>query len=191
MMSEIRQMPPVKLFIGILSSIPEILPEVDKFLMAELGPIDLRSQAYSFDQTHYYDAEMGCPIQRWFIGFANLISAQQLACIKLRTNELEAHIRASFTRVPRPVNLDPGYIEQAKIILASTKNFYHRIPISEGIYAEVTMHFETGSWRAFPWTFPDFKSGQYVDFFSELRKIYRSQLKNRSRPPAAGPANNY
>ena len=190
-MSEIRQMLPVKLFMGILSSIPEILPEVDNFLMAEFGPIDLRSQAYSFDQTHYYDAEMGRPIQRWFIGFANLISAQQLARIKVRTNELEATMRASCPRVPRPVNLDPGYIEQAKIILASTKNFYHRISISEGIYAEVTMHFETGEWRSFPWTFPDFKSGQYVVFFSALRKIYRSQLKMRYRPPAAGPANNF
>jgi len=88
--------------------------------------------------------------------------------------------------VRRPVNLDPGYVEESKIVLASTKNFYHRILLAEGIYGEVTLHYRGGVWEAFPWTFPDFRSGRYNGFFSELRRIYRDQ--RRSAAAAGVPA---
>ncbi len=78
------------------------------------------------------------------------------------------------------MNLDPGYVELSKVVLASTKNFYHRILVADGIYAEVTMHYEAGAWRSFPWTFPDFRSGRYAAFFDALRARYRTQLKTAS-----------
>jgi hypothetical protein len=83
------------------------------------------------------------------------------------------------------VNLDPGYLETSKVVLASTKNFYHRIFVGEGIFAEVTMHWQGGAWQKFGWTFPDFRSGLYDPFFTALRSAYRDQIRKlRSQGPA-------
>jgi len=161
----------------VLASFPELLSEVEQRLSALFGPVDVRSDVFPFDSTHYYDREMGSPIRRYFLGFSNLIEPDELAALKLKTNELEDALASAFTAVKRPANLDPGYLEQSKIVLASTKNYYHRLYLSGGIYAEVTLHFEDGRWKTLPWTYPDFQSGRYDKFFMELRKAYRSQLK--------------
>jgi hypothetical protein len=183
-MGEIKTSAQVKLFVGILTSIPAILPEAISRLTALYGPVDLASDEYPFKETTYYDAEMGKPLHRYFFGFSGLILPAQIAEIKVETNAIEAAMASRFTGVPRPVNLDPGYVELSKIVLASTKNYYHRIYLSLGIYAEVTMHFEAGQWRSFPWTFPDFQSGLYSPYFTTLREEYRRQLKAESRGEA-------
>jgi hypothetical protein len=171
------QMPlPAKLFIGMLTSIPEILPEAEDRLTAIFGAADSRSELYPFDLTHYYDETMGTPICRHFFSFTELIEPSRLADIKIKTNEIESAMAEEFSSVQRPINMDPGYLELSKIVLASTKNFYHRILISRGIYAEVTLHFEKGEWRSFPWTFPDFKTDRYHPFFLSLRELYKKQL---------------
>jgi hypothetical protein len=179
----------VKPFVGILSSLPGLLPEIESQLSALLGSIELRSEIFPFDSTRYYDEEMGTPIYRCFVAFTPLILPEQIAAIKIATNGLEADFAAAQTGRQRPVNLDPGYLELAKVVLASTKNFYHRILVSGGIYAEVTQHYESGQWRSFPWTFPDFRTGRYDGFFHALRAMYRDQLRSKrvdekGQPPA-------
>jgi hypothetical protein len=169
----------VKLFTGILTSLPEILPDIEERLTARFGPIDLRSPTFPFDKTTYYDLEMGSPIVRCFLAFQTLIAPAEISSIKRTTNEMEAVFAGERSQVRRPVNLDPGYLEESKIVLASTKNFYHRILLSDGIYGEVTLHFSAGGWQVFPWTFPDFRGGRYDDFFTQLRRIYRDQRKAR------------
>jgi hypothetical protein len=176
-MGEITTPLPVKLFVGILTSIPGILPAAEERLSAIYGSIDSRSEPFPFDWTHYYDDAMGSPIYRYFLSFTDLIKPESIAEIKVTTNELESSFASEWTQAPRPVNLDPGYIEQSKLVLASTKNFYHRILLSRNIYAEVTLHFEKGAWRAFPWTFPDFAADRYHPYFQSLRNLYREQLK--------------
>ncbi len=166
---------PVKLFVGVLSSMPPILPRVEERLAEICGPVDTRSEQFPFDLTHYYDEEMGTPIYRSFFSFRELADPSEIGRIKVKTNDLESEF-AGPTK--RPVNLDPGYLEQSKIVLASTKNYSHRILVSGGIYAEVTLQFHDGGWRALPWTFPDYKSGRYDLFFSSLRDLYRIQLKD-------------
>ncbi len=176
-MGQIRPVLPVKLFVSVLTSHPPVPPEVEAELTARLGPIDLRSETFPFDSTQYYDRQMGSPLTRSFFGFAELISPAGLAGIKLETNRLEEVLARTFPSVERPVNLDPGYLEESKVVLASTKNFFHRIFLGEGIYAEVTMHWQGGRWQYFPWTFPDFRTGRYDEFFSQLRRVYRSQTR--------------
>jgi hypothetical protein len=175
-MAQIRSPLPVKLFVGVLTSIPEIIPRAEERLAALFGAVDSRSEPFPFDATHYYDTTMGTPIFRHFLSFENLIEASAIADAKVQTNDIESGLACEYPVLPRPVNLDPGYVEQSKIVLASTKNFYHRILISGGIYAEVTLHFEAGNWQSFPWTFPDYKTGRYHPFFSLLRELYRRQL---------------
>jgi len=175
-MAEIRTPLPVKLFVGVLTSIPEVVPEVEDRLVPLVGPVDARSESFPFDQTSYYDEEMGRPIRRCFFSFSELIQASAISEIKVKTNDLESVFASEFPSVTRPVNLDPGYVEQSKVVLASTKNFYHRILVAGGIYAEVTLHFKDGRWHSFPWTFPDFKADKYHQFFNSVREIYRGQL---------------
>ena len=177
-MAEIRQFNPVKLFIGVLVSHSKLIPEIEQRLSANYGLIDHRSPLIPFDFTNYYETEMGDVIDRVFFSFERLIEADQLPEIKRQTNRLEEEIAPSFGTVKRPVNLDPGYIEQAKVILASTKNFYHRIYLGSGIFGEVTMHFKNNTYQFFPWTYPDYQSKEYQEFFLKMRHIYRSQLRN-------------
>ncbi|MHC5088216.1 MAG: DUF4416 family protein, partial [Planctomycetota bacterium] len=82
---------------------------------------------------------------------------------------------------PRPVNFDPGVIEPSKLILASTKNFAHRIYIGDHIYAEVTMTYNKGNWETFPFTFPDYKSGRYNAYLNEVRQTLVQQLRERKK----------
>ena len=152
------------------------MPQAEKTLAAQFGAVDLRSIQFIFDKTHYYDEEMGSPLYRYFLSFDTLMEPSAIAAAKIKTNEMESEFAAEYPQLPRPINLDPGYLEQSKIVLASTKNFFHRILMADGIYAEVTLHFEEGTWKAFPWTFPDFKSDLYHDFFLSLRNLYRDQL---------------
>lgn len=180
-MAQLRKPFPVKLFTGVLTSRPEMLPELEQRLSALFGPVDTRGGPFSFDQTRYYDEEMGTPLCRYFFSFTPLIDAPQIAGIKVRTNELEAQFASRVPGIRRPVNLDPGYLEESKIVLASTKNFFHRILISGSIYAEVTLHYQDKRWQSFPWTFPDYKSGLYDPYFLSLRTLYRSQLGSDHR----------
>lgn len=176
-MGAIRQFSPVKLFIGVLVSHKRLLAGVERRLADAYGPIDHRSEIIPFDFTDYYEAEMGDIIDRVFFSFERLIEADQLPEIKRQTNQLEADLTPMLAAVKRPVNLDPGYLEQAKVVLASTKNFYHRIYLGAGIFAEVTMHFKNNTYQFFPWTYPDYQSKDYQEFFLRLRQIYRSQLR--------------
>jgi hypothetical protein len=180
-MGAIRQFVPVKLFIGVLVSNSKLFSEVERRLTAVYGAIDHRSEVIPFDFTDYYEVEMGDLIDRVFFSFERLIEADQLPEIKRQTNQLEDELapllRTPNTNVKRPVNLDPGYLEQAKVILASTKNFYHRIYLGGGIFGEVTMHFKNNTYQFFPWTYPDYQSKDYQDFFLRMRQIMRSQLR--------------
>jgi hypothetical protein len=176
-MGEIKAVPQAKLFVGVLTSLPEVWPETKARLSALYGPVDLASEEFPFDLTNYYDEEMGSPLFRSFLGFSGLVGPDKIAKIKVETNTIEAEMATRFAGARRPVNLDPGYLELSKIVLASTKNFYHRIYLSTGIYAEVTMHYQAGQWKSFPWTFPDFQTGRYSAFFISLRNRYRQQLK--------------
>jgi Domain of unknown function (DUF4416) len=180
-MGAIRQFTPVKLFVGVLVANSKFIPQVEERLIAAFGVIDHRSGVITFDFTNYYEAEMGDIIDRIFFSFERLIEANQLPEIKRQTNQLETDLapilKTSATNVKRPVNLDPGYIEQAKVILASTKNFYHRIYLGQGIFGEVTMHFRNNTYQFFPWTYPDYQSKDYQEFFLKMRQVLRNQLR--------------
>src|SRR5262245_17566255 len=176
-MGSIRTFGPVKLFVGVLASDRKLIAPAKARLTALYGTIDHESPVIPFDFTDYYDAEMGEIVDRVFFSFERLIEGDQLVQIKRQTNVIEEEMKPLLQTVSRPVNLDPGYIEHAKVLLASTKNFYHRIYIGNGIFGEVTMHFRNNTFQFFPWTYPDYQSKDYQEFFLRTRHIYRSQLR--------------
>ena len=177
-MGRIHPPPSVKLFCGVLSAAGVPWGDVRAALEAAFGPADSESEAFPFSFTEYYREETGPSITRRFLAFRDLADPAALAAMKIRTNALEEEFAARLQPgVPRPINLDPGYLEQAKVVLASTKNFAHRIYLRDGIWAEVTLHFQGGAWQEHPWTFPDFRSPGYRRWFAELREHYRRQLR--------------
>ncbi len=163
----------VLLFSGVLSSIgfPESLK---KELEEEFGKIASVSRSIPFDFTSYYDEEMGCPIERFFIAFDNLVTPDGLRDAKLFTNRLEEKYEVDGKR---KVNLDPGTMSIGNIVLATTKNRAHRIAIGHNLYAEVTLMYHHKGYESFSWTYADYKSGKVQEILLDMRRLLLSKLK--------------
>lgn len=181
-MWELREPRPVKLIAGILACDERCLAEAVNSLKAAIGDTDLVSDVWTFDQTGYYVDEIGPHILRQFVSFAKLIHPGELADLKHRTNAIEQDLARSLAApFPRPVNIDPGIIEPSKLVLATTKNYAHRIYIGKQMYAEVTLVFDKGEWRLMPYTYPDYRSQHYWDFFTKVRGRLVEQLRAAAR----------
>jgi hypothetical protein len=173
---------PVKLIIGILAAAADCLDAAAIAITAEFGPADLISDIWNFTQTDYYRDQTGEHILRRFVTIDKLIDPSELPAIKLKTNDIEQAFVGKFAvDLPRPVNLDPGIIEPSKLVLASTKNFSHRIYIGGNIYAEVTLTFSKGCWIPFAHTYPDYRQKCYHDFFNTVRQRLLEQTKASKR----------
>ena len=177
-MGTLRSGHTAKLFASSLVADRCLLPEIERRLVEAFGPIDHRSDVLRFDGTDYYAREMGKTIDRVFFSFKDLIEAGELPTAKRRTNVLEEEYRDASTG-GRRINIDPGYLEQVKVVLASTKNFYHRIYLGQGVFGEATMHYRGKAYQFFPWTYPDYKSKDCLRFFLKVRELYRLQLKQQ------------
>lgn len=175
-MAEATAPQPVKLICGMISSRIELFEQAQELLAEANGPVDVFSEVYAFDFTHYYDQEMGSPLYRRFVAFERPIPPDAVVEAKIATNAMEAEFAEMCGGQPRrPINLDPGYIESSKLVLASMKNFSHRIYLGRGVYAEVTLMYHKGRWDALPWTFPDYASGRYGGFLTSARDRLRQE----------------
>lgn len=175
-MGEIREPQPVKLIVSAFAGGEALLTEARARLMAEFGPVDYESALLPFEHTDYYTPEFGPGLVRRIWAFEDLIEQGELAAIKRRTNDIEMEWAVEGRR---RINLDPGFVSHSKMVLATTKNHVHRVYIGEGIYAEVTLHFRDGSFRAWPWTYPDYASPLYLEIFNQIRALYVAQVKKR------------
>lgn len=169
-----RHAKPVKLIVAVLFADPARLQTARHELTKAFGEIDHSSSHFPFEATHYYAQELGAPILRAFFSFVRLVSPEELAVLKLRTNSLEEMLKVAGKR---SVNLDPGYLDADKFVLASAKYHGYKIYLGKGIWADMTLHYEKGRFTALPWSFPDFKSGAYEKEFLQIREIYKRQLK--------------
>jgi hypothetical protein len=171
---------PAKLIIGILAADEECLKAALDAINANFGKTDFASDIWPFDQTDYYKDQTGENILRQFVSIEKLIDPGKLSKIKHKTNMLEQKLaKQSASDLLRPVNLDPGMIEPSKLILATTKNYSHRIYIGKKMYAEVTLIFDKGKWKPFEYTYPDYRQDCYHDFFSKVRTRLVEQLKSK------------
>jgi len=142
------------------------------------GPIALESKAFDFDQTDYYEPTMGRGLRKVFWAFQRLIDPGCLAELKLQSNSWERQYAALGVHPEeRPLNLDPGYLALGKLVLASTKDFAHRLYLSKGIYAEVTLYYRHRAWQAHEWTLADYRRPDYHEFFSLAREHLHRRLR--------------
>jgi len=167
----------VKLITGIIYNPKINIKSVEKELSDSFGEFDYISKAIPFTYTDYYTDEMGTDLIRKFLSFKQLIDPSRLAEIKNRTCEIENSYRI---KGDRKVNIDPGYMESSKLVLASTKNFFQRIYLKNGIYAEVTMYWRNKKFNFLEWTYPDYKSPEYIEVLKNIRNIYMAAIKKEN-----------
>jgi len=161
---------PVKLVMGFIYRERAVFNKVKDRLRRKFGRIDFESREIDFNYTDYYEKEFGSFLKRSFISFKKLIPPQDLFKIKLYTNRLE---RKFLNARKRLVNIDPGYLTPAKLVLASTKDYAHRVYLKKGIFAEITLYYKGDSFRPWEWSYPDFRSADYLEIFNQIRALYK------------------
>ena len=180
-MGEAREPEPVNLICGLLAARPEWLDAGRRVLADRFGTVELASDIWPFDSTTYYEAEMGGPLLRQMVSFEELMAPGDLAGVKQATNGLEVELSETLSGAPpRPVNLDPGYVSLSKLVLATTKDYAHRVYLGDGIYAESTLHWHKGGFEPWPWTYPDYRTEACRAFFARVRSQYETKLHRRS-----------
>lgn len=169
---------PVKLVMSLILASRPLWPSVMEDLGTSYGETDFVSPWLAFDFTDYYASEMGNTLERRFISFRRLIEADSLPDTKHETNRIEQRYGREGKR---QVNIDPGYIAGEHMILATTKAYSHRPYLRDGIYADLTLIYRTGSFRPLEWTYPDYRQSEVIEMFNRIRKTYLSQLRKMAR----------
>jgi hypothetical protein len=171
MMGEIHDPAPVLLIVAACSRHETALEWAGERSAERYGPIVFASPAFDFTETDYYTATMGPGLKKQFLAFEQLMDSAALASIKRETNDWESEYAAAGQHAEvRPLNLDPGYITPAKLVLASTKDHAHRIYLRDGIFAEVTLVYRQRKWQPVEWTYPDYRRDDYQRFFTQCRE---------------------
>ena len=173
-MSRPKAPQPAKLVIGVLLNDTKIMDELAEELPKRFGEIDIISPWFTFDYTNYYEKEMGSNLIRRMMAFVPLINQDELATVKTITNEIEGKYEKEGNRL---VNIDPGYLLLERFVLATGKNFSHRIYIGKNIYADLTLIYQKGKFQILEWTYPDYANADIQNFLLKVREKYKMDLK--------------
>jgi hypothetical protein len=177
-MSKPKDPDPAKLVMSVFMKEKPLFEQVYPFLETIGGHVDLLSRWLDFDFTDYYHKEMGAPLFRRIVVFKPLIRQADLAAIKQATNDTEK----KFTRdCRRQVNIDPGYLLPSRFVLATGKDFAHRIYIGNRIYADLTLMYIRKKFVPLDWTYPDYRSEPVTRFLEQARDKYMLDLKAPER----------
>lgn len=174
-MSRPKPPQPAKLVIGLIMKEKRHLVAPADALIERFGPVDMVSSWFPFDFTAYYEPEMGTPLFRRVLAFKMLIKQSVLAQIKIAANDLE---QAYATGGKRTVNIDPGYMLPERFVLATGKNYSHRIYIGRQIYADLTLIYKKGRFQALPWTYPDYADKRMLTYLHQVRQKYVFDLRS-------------
>ena len=179
-MAELKPFTPAKLIVSIIASKETYSARAEEDLRGLFGAIDLRSPLFPFDLTTYYEKQMGRNLKRIFLSFVELVSPETLSGLKIQTNSLEQKIKQESGESFRVVNIDPGILTASALIMATAKDFAHRVPLAGGIYAHLEYLFTKTGVKFLEWTYPDMRQDGCRRFFLDVRGLYLGQLKNRA-----------
>lgn len=176
-MSDPRPPEVVKLVASLFSGDDHLLNDTIRILTEQYGKADFISASVTFSYTDYYEKEFGTSLVRRFVSFERLIRPEALPDIKVCTNALEKRLA---TEGRRTVNIDPGYLSKAHLILATGKGYSHRPYLGEGIYADLTLMYRDKSFHPLPWTYPDYAGEEMIGMLARIRNKYVLQLKREA-----------
>jgi hypothetical protein len=164
-------------FCAVISRHAEVRTWARERLAGLWGTLEPEDAAVAFEAEDYYSEAMGEGLQKVMVAATAVRDPAELADWKLATNALEAECAASG-RWPegRPLNLDPGYISQSKLVLATVKDRDHRLYLRDGIFAEVTLRRLRSGWVDNPWTYRDYRGSQVKAFAEACRSRLRAHL---------------
>lgn len=161
----------VKLFAGLLYTAPE-LSKVETLLEELWGAVQFKSGEFPFTYSHYYDEELGPDIKRRFYVFQKCIDPEEIREVKIESNRVELENASNDLR---KWNIDPGYIDLDKIVLATTKPATYRIYLGKGIYAQSTLFFKDKTYHPWSWTYRDYKEPRAIEFFNTVREQFKKE----------------
>ena len=173
-MGRVRSPNPVLLFVGTLYCDDNVFRNAYELLAKHFGEILFTGFPIPWDYSKYYHNEIGYPLLRRFLFFKTLIYPGDLADIKIQTNKIEDMLSYEDKR---RINLDPGYLTLSKIVLASTKNYAHRIYLGKGIYGEVTLIYREGTYKPHIFSYMDYQDKFYIETFMNIRSLYKKMLR--------------
>lgn len=165
---------PVKLITAILWNDEYALETALQKMISKWGQIDFQGITHPFSVTNYYEPEMGKNLKRRIISFLKLIPPENIRDIKILSNQIEIEIK---NRKGRSINLDVGFLDHNKVVLASAKYGGQKIHLGKGIYADMILRFKNGTFKPFEWTFMDFRNQQYDKELLAIKRIYLKQIK--------------
>lgn len=165
-MGEIKESGYAKLVVGITYSDDIVLQETIGILKERFSEIEDKSDVFDFNFTTYYEQEMGKNLKKIFVSFGEPILKDSLSEVKIFTNNIE---EALMVNRNRRANVDPSYMTDKMLVIASTKESGHRIAVGNGIYAEVALVFVNGKWMDFFFTYADYKDDLNKEFFGKVR----------------------
>jgi hypothetical protein len=175
-MSQPSSPPPAKLIAGLLFRSASVQQRALSALTENFGPADFATEPEPFTFTRYYEREMGAGLLRQWVAFLHLVPPDCLAAVKLTTNGLEERFSDQGKRA---VNIDPGVLSEERVVLATGKNYTHRVYLRDGIYADLTLIFQRGRYRPLPWTYPDYQTPLLLHYFAALRRKLLFQRSGR------------
>ena len=160
---------PVKLVASMIFAEEKTRERAEEKLRKIYGAPEPYERILPFDDTDYYHDEFGKPLKRKLVCFKRLLKKENISKIKLTTNRIENHFRVDEKRT---VNIDPGYVTEAKLVLLTTKDYTHRVYVGRRIFAESTLFFQKGTFRPWPWTYPDYAREELISYFNGVREMY-------------------
>jgi hypothetical protein len=167
-----------RLFIAVMCGPAFDTALVTAELLQRFGPVQISCGPLAFGFTEYYESEMGTGLLKTYQVYERPFERGQLADVKIAANAIEArYVRDG----KRTVNIDPGYLCRDKLVLASTKDFYHRLYLGQGIFGEVTLHFSKGAWRVFEWTYRDYQQPEVLGILTAARAGLVGEARRRGR----------
>ena len=173
-MGALIEQKPVKLVASVIFKEEKYRKYAEERLKRAYGPPEPFEKTLPFDYTGYYCEEFGKPLKRKLICFKKLLNGEKAPAVKLAANKIETSCLAGGKRV---VNIDPGYVTEAKLVLLTTKDYTHRVYVGRRIFAESTLFFQDGTFRSWPWTYPDYASRELISYFNDVRQIYMRDIK--------------
>lgn len=168
----------VKPVVSLILARIDLAEPVLRGLSGYFGPVDLLSPWWPFTETDYYSREMGKGLWRGLASFLHLADGACLPDWKLFTNAVEADFALGGRRL---VNLDPGYVARERLVLATGKNYAHRIYLSQGIYGDLTLLAGKGGFLPLPWSYPDYAHETLRSLLDLVRKKYLWQLRQLTK----------